>query len=81
MAQIFSVTVLQVNQYSTSTSGGVVWAIPAQGIVAVPYTGTNPVNGATAHAVITVPPTGLNQRSKQLIVTSTVAQIITAANA
>ena len=81
MAQIFAVTVLQVNQYSTATAGGVVWAIPAQGIVAVPYTGTNPVNGATANSVITVPPTGLNQRSKQLIVTSTVNQILTAANA
>ena len=78
MANLIAVTVLQRNQYATAT-GGVVTAIPSQGIVAVPYTGT--VNGVTAHAVITVPPTGLNQRSKQLIVTSTVAQIITAANA
>lgn len=81
MAQIFSVTVLQRNQYTTATSGGVVSAIPSQGIVVVPYTGTNPVNGATANSVITLPPTGLNQRSVQLIVTSTVAQVITAANA
>jgi len=81
MAQIFAVTVLQRNQYSTETLGGVVFAIPAQGIVVVPYTGTNPVNGATANSVITLPPTGLNQRSTQLIVTSTVAQVITAANA
>jgi len=81
MAQIFSVTVLQRNQYTTATSGGVVSAIPSQGIVVVPYTGTNPVNGATANSVITLPPTGLNQRSVQLIVTSTVAQVVTAANA
>jgi hypothetical protein len=78
MAQIFNVTVLQKNQYALAT-GGEVWAIPSAGIVAVPYTGT--VNGVTAHAVVTVPPTGLNQRSTQLIVTSTVAQITTAANA
>jgi hypothetical protein len=78
MANIFSVTVLQKNQYSLAT-GGVVWAIPAQGIVVVPYTGT--VNGVTANSTITLPPTGLNQRSTQLIVTSTVAQVITAANA
>jgi hypothetical protein len=81
MAQIFLVTVLQRNQYTTATSGGVVSAIPSQGIVVVPYTGTNPVNGATANSVITLPPTGLNQRSVQLIVTSTVAQVVTAANA
>jgi hypothetical protein len=81
MAQIFSVTVLQRNQYTTATSGGVVCAIPSQGIVVVPYTGANPVNGATANSVITLPPTGLNQRSVQLIVTSTVAQVVTAANA
>jgi hypothetical protein len=81
MAQIFAVTVLQRNQYQTATAGGVVSAIPSQGIVVVPYTGPNPVNGATANSVITLPPTGLNQRSTQLIVTSTVAQVITAANA
>jgi hypothetical protein len=81
MAQIFAVTVLQRNQYATATSGGVVSAIPSAGIVVVPYTGANPVNGATANSVITLPPTGLNQRSVQLIVTSTVAQVITAANA
>ena len=78
MANLISVTVLQRNQYATAT-GGVVTAIPSQGIVVVPYTGT--VNGVTAHSVITVPPTGLNQRSQQLIVTSTVSQVITAANA
>ncbi len=78
MANLISVTVLQRNQYATAT-GGVVTAIPSQGIVVVPYTGT--VNGVTANSVITVPPTGLNQRSQQLIVTSTVAQVITAANA
>jgi hypothetical protein len=81
MANIFAVTVLQRNQYATETLGGVVCAIPSQGILVVPYTGANPVNGATANSVITVPPTGLNQRSVQLIVTSTVAQVITAANA
>lgn len=78
MANLIAVTVLQRNQYATAT-GGVVTAIPSQGIVVVPYTGT--VNGVTANSVITVPPTGLNQRSQQLIVTSTVAQVITAANA
>ena len=78
MANLIAVTVLQRNQYATAT-GGVVTAIPSHGIVVVPYTGT--VNGVTAHSVITVPPTGLNQRSQQLIVTSTVAQVITAANA
>jgi hypothetical protein len=77
MANLISVTVLQKNQYSLAT-GGVVTAIPSQGIVAVPYVGT--VNGVTANAVITLPPTGLNQRSTQLIVTSTVAQIVTLAN-
>jgi len=81
MANIFAVTVLQRNQYATATSGGVVCAIPSQGIVVVPYTGANPVNGATANSVITLPPTGLNQRSVQLIVTSTINQVLTAANA
>lgn len=81
MANIFAVTVLQRNQYTTATLGGVVCAIPAQGIVVVPYTGENPVNGATANSVITLPPSGLNQRSVQLIVTSTVNQVLTAANA
>jgi hypothetical protein len=78
MANLIAVTVLQKNQYSLAT-GGVVWAIPSAGLVVVPYVGT--VNGVTANSVITVPPTGLNQRSTQLIVTSTVAQVITAANA
>ena len=78
MANLIAVTVLQRNQYSLAT-GGQVWAIPSAGLVVVPYTGT--VNGVTANSLITVPPTGLNQRSTQLIVTSTVAQVITAANA
>jgi hypothetical protein len=81
MANLIAVTVLQRNQYATETLGGVVCAIPSTGLVVVPYTGSNPVNGATANSVVTVPPTGLNQRSTQLIVTSTVAQVITAANA
>jgi hypothetical protein len=78
MANLISVTVLQKNQYNTA-AGGVVTAIPALGIIAEPYTGT--VNGTVAHATITIPPSGLNQRSTTLIVTSTVAQIVTAANA
>ncbi len=78
MANLITVTVLQKNQYPTAT-GGVVSAIPATGIVVTPYTGT--VNGVTAHATVTIPPTGLNQRATELIVTSTVAQVVTAANA
>ena len=78
MAQIFSATVLQVNQYATAT-GGVTYALPSAGIVVVPSTAT--VNGVQANALVIVPPSGLNQRSTSYLVTSTVAQVITAANA
>ncbi len=77
MAQVINVTVLQKNQYAFAE--GQIWAIPAVGFVAAPYDGT--VNGVTANAEITIAPTGLNQRSTTLLVTSTVAQITTAANA
>jgi hypothetical protein len=78
MAQVINVTVLQRNQYNTAT-GGVATLIPAQGFTAVPYSGS--INGTAGNATITLPATGLNQRSTTLIVTSTVAQLVTAANA
>ena len=78
MAQIFSATVLQVNQYATAT-GGVTYALPSAGIVVVPSTAT--VNGTQANAQIVVPPTGLNQKRTSYLVTATVSQVITAANA
>ena len=78
MANIFAATVLQVNQYATAT-GGVVTALPTQGIVVSPS--TVEVNGVQANALVVVPPSGLNQRSTSYLVTSTVAQVITAANA
>ena len=78
MAQVISVTVLQRNQYNTAT-GGIATVIPAQGFTAVPYSGS--INGVAGHATVTIPPTGLNQRSTTLIVTSTVAELVTAANA
>ena len=78
MAQIFSATVLQVNQYATAT-GGVTYALPSAGIVVAPSTAT--VNGTQANALIVVPPTGLNQKRTSYLVTATVGQVITAANA
>jgi len=78
MAQVINVTVLQKNQYNTA-EGGVLTLIPAQSFTAVPYSGT--INGVVGHSTITLPPTGLNQRSTTLVVTSTIAQLTTAANA
>lgn len=78
MAQIFSATVLQVNQYATAT-GGVTYALPSQGIVVSPSTAV--VNGTQSNALITLRPTGLNQTNTKYLVTATVAQVITAANA
>jgi hypothetical protein len=78
MAQIFSATVLQVNQYATAT-GGVTYALPSAGIVVSPSTAV--VNGVQANALVVVPPTGLNQKRTSFLVTATVAQVITAANA
>ena len=78
MAQIFSATVLQVNQYATAT-GGVTYALPSAGIVVSPSTAV--VNGVQANALVVVPPTGLNQKRTGFLVTATVAQVITAANA
>ena len=78
MANLISVTVLQVNQYATTT-GGVVYALPTTGIVVTPSSAV--VNGTPASSAITVPPTGLNQRSTTYLTTSTVAQVVTAANA
>ena len=78
MAQVINVTVLQRNQYNTAT-GGIATVIPAQGFTAVPYSGS--INGTAGNATITLPATGLNQRSTTLIVTSTVADLVTAANA
>ena len=77
MAQVINVTVLQKNQYALAE--GEIWAISAAGFVVAPYSGT--VNGVTANASITLAPTGLNQRSTTLLVTSTVAQITNQANA
>ena len=78
MAQIFSATVLQINQYAQPT-GGTVFALPATGIVVSPV--DQLVNGVQANALIVVPPSGLNQRSTGYLVTSTVNQVLTAANA
>jgi hypothetical protein len=78
MANIFSATVLQINQYAQPT-GGTVFALPTAGIVVSPTDQT--VNGVQANSVIVVPPNGLNQRSTAYLVTSTVAQVVTAANA
>ena len=78
MAQIFSATVLQVNQYATATNG-VVYALPSAGIIVSPSTAV--VNGVQANALVVVPPTGLNQKRTSFLVTATVAQVITAANA
>ncbi len=78
MAQIFSATVLQINQYAQPT-GGTVFALPTSGIVVSPV--DQMVNGVQANALVVVPPSGLNQRSTGYLVTSTVAQVVTAANA
>jgi hypothetical protein len=78
MAQVFSVTVLQVNQYATAT-GGVVTGLPSAGIVVSPSTAV--VNGVQSNALITLRPTGLNQINTKYLVTATVAQVISAANA
>jgi hypothetical protein len=78
MAQIFAATVLQINQYAQPT-GGTVFALPTAGIVVSPV--DQEVNGVQANALIVVPPSGLNQRSTGYLVTSTVEQVVTAANA
>jgi len=78
MAQAIEVTVLQDNQYTTAT-GGVIYVIPAAGYMAFPYSAT--VNGTAANAKVVLPPTGLNQPKRTLIVTSTVAQLFAASNA
>jgi hypothetical protein len=78
MANIFTATVLQINQYAQPTNG-TVFALPSQGIVVSPSTVI--VNGVQANALIVVPPSGLNQRSTGYLVTSTVNQVVTAANA
>jgi hypothetical protein len=78
MAQIFAATVLQINQYAQPT-GGTVFALPAAGIVVSPA--DQEVNGVQANALIVVPPSGLNQRYTSYLVTSTVNQVLSAANA
>ena len=78
MANIFAATVLQINQYAQPTNG-TVFALPSQGIVVSPSTVI--VNGVQANSLIVVPPSGLNQRSTAYLVTSTVNQVLTAANA
>lgn len=78
MANIFSATVLQINQYAQPTNGTVL-ALPSQGIVVSPSTVV--VNGVQANALVVVPPSGLNQRSTGYLVTASVAAVISAANA
>lgn len=78
MAQIFSATVLQVNQYAQPTNG-TVFALPSQGIVVSPSTVI--VNGVQANALVLVPASGLNQRSTGYLVTQSVSAVISAANA
>jgi hypothetical protein len=78
MANIFAATVLQINQYAQPT-GGTVFALPSTGIVVSPV--DQEVNGVQANSLIVVPPSGLNQRSTAYLVTSTVNQVLTAANA
>ncbi len=73
MAQLVQLTVVQKNQYPVANE---IWAVPANGFVAVPST---EVEGAVT--AVLVAPTGLNQRTTTLYVAETVAEIASAANA
>lgn len=75
MAKVINLTVLQVNQY----------ALPEPEIQSVPVSVlASPVNvlvnGVQANSLVIVPPSGLNQLSKELLVEETVSEIIALAN-
>lgn len=77
MAQMVQLTILQKNQYALSAQE--IWAVPVNAFIAKPYTGS--VNGVTAHSLIEVFPTGLNQPTVKLICVETITEIANAANA